>query len=231
MNILIPAAGKGSRFTEAGFELAKPLITVDNQHMIIRAVESLDIQARYIFILQESIKHIEKLLRKVAPDCIVIYIDYYTSGAAISALLAEEYINNNEELIIANCDQVMNWNSSEAISNLRKYDAGVVTINSNDIKHSYVLIDDNGNITKFAEKKVISNNALTGIHYWKKGSDFVNTAKELIATTEPEYYIAPTYNLLIQQGKKIGIHKIEESMIHFIGTPQDLKLYESRKIN
>jgi dTDP-glucose pyrophosphorylase len=229
MNILIPAAGKGSRFSEAGFNLPKPLINVDNQHMIVRAVESLKLQGRFIFILQESLRHIENLLKKVAPDCVIIYIDYYTSGAAISSLLAESHINNDDELIIANCDQIMEWNVDVALDELRQYDAGVVTLKSSDVKHSYVLLDSHGNVKQFAEKKVISNIALTGIHYWKKGSDFVNSAKELINTSEPEYYIAPTYNLLIQQGKKIGIHNIDESMIHFVGTPQDLKLYESRK--
>lgn len=229
MNIVIPAAGKGSRFSNFGYSLPKPLIEIDNEPMIIKAVKSLNIDGRYIFILQYELHNIENLLREVAPNCVIIYIDYYTSGAATSVLLAEKYIDNDDELFVVNCDQIMNWNSTEALRNLRKFDAGVVTIDSNDIKHSYVDIDEFGKIIRFAEKKVISNHALTGLHYWKHGSDFVSSAKELIDTTEPEYYIAPTYNLLIQAGKKIGIHKISESMIHFVGTPQDLKLYESRK--
>lgn len=229
MNIVIPAAGKGSRFSNSGYSLPKPLIEIDNEPMIIKAVKSLNIDGRYIFILQHELHNIENLLREVAPNCVIIYIDYYTSGAATSVLLAEKYIDNDDELFVVNCDQIMDWNSTEALHNLRKFDAGVVTIDSNDIKHSYVDIDEFGKIIRFAEKKVISNHALTGLHYWKHGSDFVSSAKELIDTTEPEYYIAPTYNLLIQAGKKIGIHKISESMIHFVGTPQDLKLYESRK--
>jgi dTDP-glucose pyrophosphorylase len=229
MNIVIPAAGKGSRFSQAGYELPKPLIEVNNKHMLIRAVESLQINGRYIFILQDSLKEIENLLKNIVPDCILIYIDYYTSGSATSVLLAEKYINTNEELFVANCDQIMEWDSNQALSELRKFDAGVVTIRSDDPKHSYVDVDDFGNVIRFAEKKVISNHALTGLHYWKHGYDFVSSAKELIDTSDPEYYIAPTYNGLIQCGKKIGIHKISESMIHFVGTPQDLKLYESRK--
>ena len=95
-------------------------------------------------------------------------------------MLTQEQIDNDEELIIANCDQVMHWDVVNVLEELRQYDAGLVTINSNEPKHSYAKVE-NGLVTEVVEKKVISDIALTGIHYWKRGSDFVASAKQLIA--------------------------------------------------
>jgi dTDP-glucose pyrophosphorylase len=147
-----------------------------------------------------------------------------------SVLLIEEQIDNDEELIIANCDQVMHWNIVDVLENLRQYDAGLVTINSNQPKHSYAKVE-NGLVTEVVEKKVISDIALTGIHYWKRGSDFVRSAKQLIADDNRslnEFYISTTYNYLIEEGLNIGHHMIYDDEISFIGTPEDLDTYLSR---
>lgn len=234
MNILIPAAGKGSRFHNSTYKKPKPCITVDDEYMLVRAAKSLNVDGQYIFIIRENIfrDDLAAKLYENFPSCKIAVVDFDTTGAAETALIAEHLINNDDELIIANCDQIMNWNVDLALKQLRKFDAGLVTIESDDIKHSYALIENNL-VAKVVEKEVVSNTALTGIHYWKKGSDFVQSARIMIENNDTsangEYYIGPSYNYLIKQGKKVGTYMASKNDIYFIGTPEDLQVYENRE--
>jgi len=228
MNIVIPSAGAGSRFKHI-YDEPKPYIKVNNLPMVVLAVQTLGIQGTYHYILPKHGHNpvIEKYLNYHTPGCTYFELDYVTEGAVQSVLLIEEQIDNDEELIIANCDQVMHWDVVNVLEELRQYDAGLVTINSNEPKHSYAKVE-NGLVTEVVEKKVISDIALTGIHYWKRGSDFVASAKQLIADDNRslnEFYISTTYNYLIQQGLKVGHHLLDDNGISFIGTPEDLDTY------
>jgi dTDP-glucose pyrophosphorylase len=235
MNILIPAAGKGSRFIKS-HSVPKPCIKIENEYMLVKAAKTLGFAGQYIFIIRENEYRdsLAKILYEEFPTCKIAVIDFDTEGAAETALVAESLIDNDDELIIANCDQIMNggiWDVDLAIKQLRKYDAGLVTIESSDPKHSYAKVEYNV-VTEVQEKNVISDVALTGIHYWKQGREFVRSAKKMISknlSANGEYYIAPTYNELILDNKKVGIHMISKEAINFVGTPNDLEMYESRK--
>jgi dTDP-glucose pyrophosphorylase len=163
----------------------------------------------------------------------IITISETTQGAASSALLLQNYMNGEEELIIANCDQIMNWNSYRVLSDLRKHEGAVVTINDSDPKHSYVKMSGESAV-QVTEKQVISNNALTGIHYWKHAKYFFESAKRMISennkSANGEYYVAPTYNYLIKDGLDIGMCRIKNDEFYPVGTPEDLEkyLYDSR---
>lgn len=236
MNILIPAIGNGSRFKNSKYTLPKPVIKVDGMPMLVRSAKSLQFVGTYIFLVKEN-EYREQLVQdiyKEFPTAKIGVVADDTEGAAQSALLAEHLIDSDEELIIANCDQIMDseyWNAQLALAQLRKYDGGIVTITSSDVKHSYARIENNL-VVEVVEKKLVSDMALTGIHYWKKGSDFVMSAKNMIdndiRATDSEFYIGPSYNQLIKTGKKINFCKINQKAIHFIGTPADLENYESR---
>lgn len=235
MKILIVAAGKGTRFSKT-HDLPKPCIAVKGEYMLLKATKSLGFTGDYIFIIREN-EYRDSLATKLYeeyPACKIAVIDFDTDGAAETALVAESLIDNDEELIIANCDQIMDysWDSDVALKQLRKYDAGLVTIASSDPKHSYAKIENNL-VVEVQEKNVISDVALTGIHYWKQGREFVRSAKKMISknitSANGEYYIAPTYNELIIDNKKVGIHMISKQAINFVGTPEDLEIYESRK--
>jgi NDP-sugar pyrophosphorylase family protein len=228
MNIVIPAAGAGSRFKPL-YKEPKPYIKVDGMSMIALAVKTLDLDGTYHYILPkhnltEDVMH---ELRNITPNCTFLVIDYVTEGAVQSVLLLEELINNDDELVIANCDQVMRWASADALGRLRNFDGGLVTILDNNPKHSYALIENNL-VTKVVEKEVISNNALTGIHYWKQGKDFVNAGTKMMAENNRslnEFYISATYNYLINDGLTVGDYMIDDEEIAFIGTPEDLEKY------
>ena len=228
MNIVIPAAGKGSRFKS--YDLPKTMIDVNGEPMLLKSAKSLGFEGTYIFILQENeyTHNLASMLFASFPGCKIATIDWETDGAAETALIAKDLINNDEELIIANCDQIMDWDTKEMLKKVRRFDAGLAVIRSQDKKHSYARLNGYANVEEVVEKEVISDLALTGIHYWKKGSYFVESAEDMMKNdtrSKGEFYIGPTYTVLAKQGKKIGVHVLNKKEIHFIGTPEDLREY------
>lgn len=237
LNILIPMAGAGSRFEKAGFTFPKPLIDVDGKPMIQVVVDNINIEANYIFIVQQS--HLEKYnlkqtLNLIAPGCEVVAIDGVTEGAACTTLLAKKYINNNKPLLIANSDQFVEWDSGEFMYNMvtNKVDAGILTFKSTHPKWSYAKCDENGFVTKVAEKKPISDIATVGIYYWKKGKDYVKYAEQMVKNdirVNNEFYVCPVFNEAIQDGKKIKCFDVKR--MWGIGTPEDLNYFLTNYVN
>ena len=172
----------------------------------------------------------------LSPNCKIIQIDGITDGAAVTALKAKELINNDEELIIANSDQWINWNPQHFLSFLQNNDAdgGIITFISTHPKWSFVKVNESGLITELAEKKPISNIATAGIYYYKHGKTFVEAAEQMITKnirTNNEFYIAPAYNEIIQNGGKVFHYPVAE--MYGLGTPEDLQyfLQNSKKSN
>lgn len=231
LNIIIPMAGAGLRFADAGYELPKPLIDVNGKPMIQLVVENLNLKANFIFIVQTShrIKFcLDKLLNIIAPNCKIIETDKITEGAACTALLAKDLINNDSPLFFANSDQFVSWDSNLFMYRMQEtnYDGGIVTFESNDQKWSYAKVDNLGFVTEVAEKKPISNIATVGFYYWKYGSDFVKYAEKMISENiriNNEFYVCPVFNQAIKDNKKIITHQIEK--MWGLGTPEDLNYF------
>lgn len=231
MNVLIPMAGAGSRFAAAGYTFPKPLIEVNGKPMIQVVVENLNIEAKYTFIVQEE--HYEKynlkyLLNLIAPGCNIVQVNGITEGAACTTLLAKEFINNNEPLLIANSDQFLEWNSNECLYafNADGVDAGIVTFKNTHPKWSYARVGEDGFVAEVAEKKPISNDATVGVYFWKHGSDYVQCAEQMIAKNirvNNEFYVCPVFNEAINKGRKIRIKEIQK--MWGIGTPEDLNYF------
>ena len=228
MNVLIPMAGAGKRFFDAGYVFPKPLIEVDNKPMIQWVIESLNLNANYIFIIQKEHQekfNIKSVLKILQPNCKIIELDHLTEGAACTTLLAKEFINNSDPLIIANSDQYIHWNSSKALYdfNSKNLDGAILTFEAIHPKWSYAKCNDEGFVTEVAEKKVISKNATVGVYYWKHGSDYVKSAEEMIKKdirVNNEFYVCPVYNEFISKNKKVKIHNVDK--MFGLGTPEDL---------
>jgi dTDP-glucose pyrophosphorylase len=228
LNVLIPMAGAGSRFAQAGYTFPKPLIEVHGKPMIQTVVENLNIEANYIFICQQE--HYDKynlkyLLNLIAPDCKIVLVDGVTEGAACTTLLAKEFIDNDQPLVMANSDQFIEWNSNECMYafNADTIDGGILTFNASHPKWSYAKLNDEGFVSEVAEKKVISNHATVGVYFWKKGSDYVKYAEQMIdkdIRVNNEFYVCPVFNQAIEDGKKIRVKNVER--MWGIGTPEDL---------
>tara|TARA_R100000005_G_scaffold37500_1_gene17410 strand:- start:146 stop:1510 length:1365 start_codon:yes stop_codon:yes gene_type:complete len=229
MNVLIPMAGAGSRFEQAGYTFPKPLIEVNGKPMIQVVVENINIDAKHIFIVQKS--HYEKynlkyLLNLITNNnCEIVQVDGITEGAACTTLLAKKFIDNNEPLVMANSDQFVEWDSNEFMYSMiaDNIDGGMLTFEATHPKWSFAKLDDKGFVSEVAEKKPISNIATVGVYYWAKGSDYVKYAEQMIdkdIRTNNEFYVCPAYNEAIEDNKKIKIFPIKK--MWGLGTPEDL---------
>lgn len=231
VNVLVPAAGMGSRL-RAKYQLPKPLIDIAGKTMIQRVVESLNMDANYIFIVQQE--HYDQYnlgayLNLIVPECTILTTNGLTDGAACTSLLAKELINNDKHLLIANSDQLLDWDSSAFMYHMlsSNVDGGILTFErENDPKWSYAKLDERGFVTELAEKKPISNKATVGVYYFNHGSDYVSAAEEMISSNDRvnnEFYIAPAYNYMIRDGKKIITYDIPEDKFFPTGTIEDLE--------
>jgi HAD superfamily hydrolase (TIGR01509 family) len=231
LNILIPMAGAGSRFEQAGYTFPKPLIDVNNKPMIQVVVENLNIKANYIYIVQKSHRekyNLDTLLNLITPKCKIVEVEGITEGAACTALLAKEFIDNDKPLFFANSDQFVEWDSNEFMYKMNETDAdgGIVSFTATHPKWSFAKIDENGLVTEVAEKNPISDIATVGYYWWKNGSDFVKYAEQMIEKDmriSGEFYVCPVFNEAIADGRKIRTFNVEK--MWGLGTPEDLKYY------
>jgi len=231
LNVLIPMAGAGSRFEQAGYTFPKPLIEVKNKPMIQVVIENLNLEANYIYVVQKF--HREKynlntLLNLLTPGCKIVEVDGLTEGAACTALLAKEFINNDNPLFFANSDQFVEWDSNEFMykMNETEADGGIVTFTATHPKWSFAKVNESGLVIEVAEKNPISNIATVGYYYWKHGSDFVKYAEQMIdkdIRVNNEFYVCPVFNQAIKDHKQIRI--FNTSGMWGLGTPEDLKYF------
>jgi dTDP-glucose pyrophosphorylase len=235
LNVLIPMAGAGSRFEKAGYTFPKPLIDVKGKPMIQVVVDNLNMDANFIFIVQKSHRekyNLDTLLNLITPNCKIVEVEGITEGAACTTLLAKEFIDNDSPLVMANSDQFVEWDSNEFMYKMNETDCdgGIVTFKSTHPKWSFAKIDDSGFVTEVAEKNPISDIATVGVYYWKKGSDYVKFAEQMIQKNirvNNEFYVCPVFNEAILDDKKIKTFDIKE--MWGLGTPEDLNYYLEKK--
>lgn len=249
LNIVIPMAGQGSRFKQAGFKTPKPFIDVNGRPMIERVVGNLSPYEphRFIFLARREHEQLIKTHMSFATD--IVWVDELTEGAACTVLLAKELINNNDPLVIANSDQLVKWNDgsktkralmaghidsivwreSDNIQDMindavcSSYAATMATFYSNHPKWSYAKLY-NDEVEMVAEKQVISNHATVGIYWYSQGRHFVKAAERMIAKdvrVNGEFYVCPVFNELIHGDSfRVGIYPVKRMM--GMGTPVDL---------
>lgn len=237
MQILIPMAGAGSRFTNAGFNDPKPFIEFCGKTMIEHVVENLGLNNDFIIVANKEhyIKYhnvLARITEKVS-NFDAVLIDKPTRGAAETCLLAKDKLDMHSPLMIANCDQIMDWNPYDFRSWFLAsgLDGAIMTFDSQSPKNSYAEIDEFGLVSKTVEKQVTSPHATTGIYVWKQAGNFISAAEDMIIEgikTNGEFYVCPVYNKNIEHGEKIGIYHVKK---HWpIGTPQDLVDYLSNLV-
>lgn len=234
LNIVIPMAGHGSRFAKAGYKDPKPLIPVYGKPMIELVIDNLkpSCDHRFIFICQsEHLRNypLRYLLETKAPGCKIIEVNKVTEGAACTVLLAKKYINNVDQLMIANCDQYIDVDINQYLNNLSPDKDGLImTMKENSKKWSYIELNFQNEIIRVVEKEVVSDEATVGIYNYKNGAVFVNAAESMIKKNlrvNNEFYVAPAYNEMIASRKKIGYFNIGTlgKGMHGLGTPEDLE--------
>lgn len=237
LNIVIPMAGHGSRFQQAGYEDPKPLIPVHGVPMIRSVIDNLRPQQDHKFFFLCQATHIndyplESILREASPGCEIRTLNRVTAGAACTVLLASDGIDNDSPLMIANCDQWIDFSIDDYLRvGMRSgIDAFLMTMRDDSPKWSYVKRDDDGLITGVIEKEVVSEEATVGIYNFARGRDFVAAAKDMIRENDRsknEFYVAPVYSRLIRAGNHIETVSIGDAgaVMHGLGTPDDLEAF------
>jgi RpiB/LacA/LacB family sugar-phosphate isomerase len=237
INIIVPLAGKGQRFVDAGYNVPKALMLAKGKHFIDWSMDSINYNdCNLIFVVRNEHIYsfaIDKILKeKYGDDITIVNAVEDTRGSVESCLLAKEYINNDNPLIVYCIDVHFGDVFCPYEDVDENLDGLLLTFKSNSPNYSYSEVDENGNVIKVAEKTVISNNANVGLYYFKKGNDFVSCSEEMISkniTSKGEFYIAPVYNLLIEKGKNIGISEVNKMFV--MGTPRELDFFENTALN
>ena len=238
INILIPLAGKSDFFNSAEYVFPRSLIEILGKTMIQRIIENYSEfdDKHFIFIVNQEdcdSYHLDSILQLLTDSkCDIVKLSSHTKGAACSALMAVELINNNNPLIIANGDQVIESSLADITKNFQKdkLDAAVITFESIHPKWSYVRLNEKNKVVESAEKRPLSKNAIAGFYYFSNGKDFVIAAMQSIikdAHVNGVFYIAPVLNELVLAGKNIGYHRIESTMYHSFYSPVKIAEYEN----
>ena len=235
INIIIPAAGLGSRFHDQGWKKPKPFIDVCGKTMLENVITNLNTKNSNFTVLarSEHIQEYPQVIDRLQKSGITIAaVPKLTEGTACTVLSVEEKINNDNYLLIANSDQIVDFDVQDYIKDCseRNLDGSILVFKDEkrDPKWSFAKVSPDGFVVEVAEKKPISEFATVGIYLFKSGSSFVRAAIEMIVANERinnEFYTCPVYNYLIKKGLKIGIYEISENDMNGIGTPSDLKSY------
>lgn len=236
LQILMPMGGLGQRFRDAGINTPKPLIDVLGTPMFKKALASYDSypgEKIHIFVIRKDTDDEYRLgeqIRELLPNAKIKVLDHNTRGAVETCMVADEFINPELPLVIMDCDIAFDAGNyfeliQQSISG-SSYDGLLLSFNSDQPRYSYAEIDDNNIVVRTAEKIVISTNALMGAYFFTKAASFLEASRQLmsyeISDLMKEYYVSLIFNVLIEEGKKIGLAK---GTFYCFGTPEELESY------
>ena len=243
LNIVLPIAGRGRRFVEAGFTIPKPLIPVHGVPMIETVIHNVRPRQPHRLIVVALREHLEQTglvstLERAAPGCAVVSVDEVTQGAACTVLLARDLIDGDEPLMIANSDQWVDLDINEYLATMDRAQADglIMTMAADDPKWSFVGLDARGFVTRVVEKQAILKEATVGIYNFRRGHDFVRAADAMLAQdlrVNGEFYVAPVYNELIEEGARIVTRNVgrEGEGMYGLGLPDDLRRFLANPVS
>lgn len=232
-NLLIPMAGMGQRFLDAGYNVPKQFIYCQKNQLIDISLDCFDKDdCKLIFIVRDdqiANYSVDKLLREkyCDYDIEIVSTEGLTKGSVCSCLLARNHIDNDIPLFIHTLDIEFKPHIKPAQVVEGDCDGLIFTFKSNCDNYSYALVE-NGFVKKTAEKKVISDEACVGIYYFRSGSIFCSAAEEMIEkdlTTKGEFYISPLYNILVENKLRIKTKPVEK--MYIFGTPSEFEFYKN----
>lgn len=215
IQLIIPAAGNGQRFKDAGYKEPKPMIDVLGKPMVWRVIENVRPAHSNVIVITRSGQNVE-----LPTGCENVRLDHETEGAVSTLLEAEHLIKEDTTLLIANCDQLVDFDAVDFVDT--DLDGRIVVFRSSNPHHSYVTVKDDV-VMAIAEKEVISAHAVTGVYYFKSAKAFFDAAHKVIAKgkkTKGEFYVSTVIDELIWSGKQFSIYEADSTML---GTPEELQ--------
>lgn len=238
LNIIVPIAGKSHFFDAKKDGFPKPFIEICGKTMLELFIENYEniTDKRLIFILKDDENRqffLSDAIHSLTKNsCEIITIKNQTSGMVCSTMLAVDFIDNDEPLLIVNMDQIFECDLNAILKTLYDYDAGVLTFSSVHPRWAYVKCDAQNFVMESFEKQPKSKNAIAGFYFFKTGHTFMEAAKNIIrkdVNYEGQYFIASVLNELVLKNKKILNIPIPKELYHTFFSPAKIKEYENAK--
>jgi NDP-sugar pyrophosphorylase family protein len=237
LNLVIPAAGMGSRFRATGIDTPKPLIPILGIPMIGWVIANFNLQPEdVIWIISRKEDKISAILEELLPqlenEIRFIEIDKLTDGAATTLEFALNQIPQNEAVLCANSDQFVSSDLSTFMDMVRGNESAgqILTMSANGNKWSYVKRNSEGVVVDVVEKVQVSDEATVGVYGWRTAqdaTDSISQMKKADFKVNGEFYVAPSYTFLINQGGEVATYNVGnvEEDVHGLGTPEDLEIF------
>jgi NDP-sugar pyrophosphorylase family protein len=235
VNVIVPAAGEGSRFAKAGWKKPKPFIDVLGRPMLSHVIDNVSPKGWQTTVLlrkQHQEDQADAVLDLKARGVNVIPLEKVTEGTAATVLLARRVFDDDRPMMVANSDQIVDFDASDFVEDCfnRQLDGSILVFRDPEMdpKWSFARLGSDGLVQEVAEKKPISDLATVGIYLFARGRDFVSSAADMMAANERvngEFYTCPVYNFMIAQGARIGVYEVPMNAMHGLGTPEDLEAY------
>lgn len=226
LTIVMPMAGEGRRFVDAGYKTPKPFIDVAGKPMIQRAWEGLPPADEWVFVCRKGHEaRLRWLLQQSAPEGAIHLrvLTGTTQGPACTVLEAEDRVNPAWPLLCADCDQVIVWDPEVFCADARSADGMLVTFPATALCYSYARVD-RGQVTEVREKEPISPHAIAGAYYWRTAGLASLALRAMVHCGEHvhgEFYLAPAYNELIRAG--LSVRAFPVARVWSLGTPEALQ--------
>ena len=235
MNIVITMGGLGSRFRKVGYNLPKYMIKVKGLTLFEWSIKSLEAfkNDKFIFVVKREDNAFEFISEKCKENDIVNYsvveIEKLTSGQAETVLFASSKWNENEELFIYNIDTYVDSGILSPI--YIKGDGFIPCFKADGTHWSFVKLDNNRRAIEVREKNRISNNCSIGAYYFKTCRLYIDIYQKYYSKNnnmeKNERYIAPMYNVMIDNGMEVYIQDIPYSCVHVLGTPEEVEAFKN----
>lgn len=250
MNILIPMAGEGKRFRDNGYTVSKPSIPTYCRHngqllpMVVCATMDLpnidDDRNKIIYVERKYHKNdgTQIAIMNSIKNSSFIEVEELTEGQACTCLLAKKYINNDDELLIAGCDNGMIYDKSKFDMKCKVADVIVFTYRHNSAvlhnpnQYGWMIVDDCDEVKDISIKKAVSDmpmedHAVVATFWFKRGSIFVEAAERMIDANDRinnEFYVDQAIKHVIELGYSVKVFEIDRYIGW--GTPEDYEVYQ-----
>ncbi len=242
MNIIVPMAGAGSRFSSAGYTLPKPLIPVDGQPMVVRAIRDLPPAERIIFLVHRdhvADHRIDEILRSEFPNGEIVVVPGLTEGQACTVRLAAEAFLEDSDVLVAACDNTHVYDEQTFVKQTSsgQWDGLIWTYRGDNrvlpkpTSYGWVASDQQG-VSHVSCKKPISNDLLgdhvvSGFFWFRSAYQLFDAIDALVTSNERinnEFYLDVVPNGMISAGHRFGTFEVEKYIGW--GTPEELRDYQ-----
>jgi dTDP-glucose pyrophosphorylase len=235
MTVIITMAGLGSRFHKAGYNCPKYMIEAKGKTLFDWSMDSLigynNNVSRYVFVVRAEDNAGDFIREHCAGyginDVKIVEIDHMTDGQATTCMLALQYCNPDDAIMVYNIDTYVEPYEMRYENILG--DGHIPCFHAAGDHWSFARLDDRGNVVEVREKVRISDNCTLGAYYFSSASLYENLYEEYYADNsrveKNEKYIAPLYNFMIEKGMSVTISIVDAEKVHVLGTPEELQVF------